>query len=98
MLKDLCYRFAPQLGLTISIDDSRPPGQEARILDKHEEEADRVEQQFRRGMITDGERRHQEVEIWTNATAKVQAAMEEGLATQRFNPIDMMVGSAHEGT
>ena len=35
--------------------------------------------------------------IWTDATAEVQAAMEKEFASQRFNPIDMMVGSGARG-
>ena len=49
------------------------------------------------GIITDGERRQQEVRIWTDATAEVQAAMEAEFKAQRFNPIDMMVGSGARG-
>ena len=48
-------------------------------------------------MITDGERRQQEVRIWTEATTEVQQAMEAEFAAQRFNPIDMMVGSGARG-
>ena len=35
--------------------------------------------------------------IWTEATAKVQEAMETEFKAQRFNPIDMMVGSGARG-
>src|SRR6185503_6381460 len=45
----------------------------------------------------DGERRQQEVRIWTDATAEVQAAMEAEFKSARFNPIDMMVGSGARG-
>src|SRR4029078_2594344 len=49
------------------------------------------------GIITDGERRQQEVRIWTDATAEVQKAMEAEFKAQRFNPIDMMLGSGARG-
>jgi len=96
-VKNLCYRYASQSGLTVSIDDVRTPAAKAALLDEHEKMADKVETQFRRGIITDGERRQQEVRIWTDATAKVQAAMEAEFKAQRFNPIDMMVGSGARG-
>ena len=96
-VKNLCYRYASQSGLTVSIDDVRTPAAKAALLDEHEKMADKVEGQFRRGIITDGERRQQEVRIWTDATAKVQAAMEAEFKAQRFNPIDMMVGSGARG-
>jgi DNA-directed RNA polymerase subunit beta' len=96
-IKDLCYHYAARSGLTISIDDVTTPPEKRAILDDHEKEADKVEQQFRRGIITDGERRQKEVEIWTNATDKVREAMEQALSSKQFNPIDMMVGSGARG-
>ena len=96
-IKDLCFGFAARSGLTISIDDVTTPPEKRGILDEHEKEADKVEAQFRRGIITDGERRQKEVEIWTNATDKVREAMELALSSKQFNPIDMMVGSGARG-
>ena len=80
-------------GLTVSIDDVQTPPEKKEILDRHEKEAEKVETQFRRGIITDGERRQKEVEIWTTATDEVRIEMEALLKEQQFNPIDMMVGS-----
>ncbi|MEM8905232.1 MAG: DNA-directed RNA polymerase subunit beta', partial [Actinomycetota bacterium] len=97
LLKNLCYRFASQSGLTISIDDIATPDEKRTILDHHEDSAQKVEQQFRRGIITDGERRQKEVEIWTTATDEVREAMEASLKAKKFNPIDMMVGSGARG-
>ena len=96
-MKAVCYRYASQSGLTVSIDDVKTPKTKRSILDGYEKQADKVETQFRRGIITDGERRQQEVRIWTDATAEVQAAMEAEFKAQRFNPIDMMVGSGARG-
>ncbi|MFY9480337.1 MAG: DNA-directed RNA polymerase subunit beta', partial [Ilumatobacteraceae bacterium] len=67
------------------------------ILDRHEKDADKVEQQFRRGIITDGERRQQEVRIWTDATAVVQKAMQDEFAALEYNPVDMMITSGARG-
>jgi DNA-directed RNA polymerase subunit beta' len=96
-IKNLCYRFASQSGLTVSIDDVKTPKVKREMLDGYEAQADKVENQFRRGIITDGERRQQEVRIWTEATATLQDIMEDEFRSQRFNPIDMMVGSGARG-
>jgi DNA-directed RNA polymerase subunit beta' len=96
-LKGVCYRYASQSGLTVSIDDVKTPKKKRDILDSYEKQADKVETQFRRGIITDGERRQQEVTIWTDATADVQAAMVDEFKADRFNPIDMMVTSGARG-
>ena len=62
-----------------------------------EADAERVEQQYDRGIITDDERRQKEIEIWTEATDKVRDAMQDELRAEKFNPIEMMVGSGARG-
>ena len=84
-------------GVTVSVDDVKTPSTKKSILEKHEAEAEKVEKQFRRGIITDGERRQKEVEIWSLATEEVKNDMEKGLQEESFNPIDMMVGSGARG-
>ncbi|MDQ3679215.1 MAG: DNA-directed RNA polymerase subunit beta', partial [Actinomycetota bacterium] len=70
-IKDLGFRFATQSGLTISMEDVRTPPEKAAILDRHEKEAEKAETQFKRGIITDDERRQKEIEIWTSANSEV---------------------------
>ena len=96
-MKGLCFRYAAQSGLTISVDDIKTPIDKKSILDRHEKEADKVEQQFRRGVITDGERRQKEVEIWSEATTEVENSMKIALKAVQFNPLDVMVGSGARG-
>ena len=96
-IKDLCYRYATQSGLTVSVDDVKTPRNKRQILEEFEKQAEKVENQFRRGIITDGERRQQEVRIWTEATSDVQKAMEAEFKALEFNPVDMMIGSGARG-
>jgi len=96
-LKDLCFLWAKRSGVTVSIDDIKTPPDKQDILDRYEKDADKVENHFRRGIITDGERRQQEVEIWTDATNEIREQMELALKADKFNPIDMMVGSGARG-
>jgi DNA-directed RNA polymerase subunit beta' len=96
-IKDLGFRYATRSGLTISIDDVRTPPDKIAILDRYEREAEKAETQFKRGIITDDERRQKEIEIWTSANSEVGRAMEKNLATVAFNPLDMMVDSGARG-
>ena len=96
-IKDLCYRYASQSGLTVSVDDVKTPKAKRSILDGYEKQAEKVENQFRRGIITDGERRQQEVRIWTDATADVQEAMVAEFKALKSNPVMMMIGSGARG-
>jgi DNA-directed RNA polymerase subunit beta' len=96
-IKNLGFRYAAQSGLTISIDDVKTPPEKASILDRYEKEAEKAETQFKRGIITDDERRQKEIEIWTSANSEVGRAMEKSLAGMAFNPLDMMVDSGARG-
>jgi DNA-directed RNA polymerase subunit beta' len=96
-IKDLGFEYATQAGLTISVADVRTPAMKAELLERFEAEASKVESQFDKGIITDDERRQKEIEIWTDATDKVREAMQAELSAEKFNPIDMMVGSGARG-
>jgi DNA-directed RNA polymerase subunit beta' len=96
-IKALGFRYAAQSGLTISIDDVRTPPEKLGILDRYEKEAEKAETQFKRGIITDDERRQKEIEIWTSANSEVGRAMEQTLSGLAFNPLDMMVDSGARG-
>ncbi|MGH9104937.1 MAG: DNA-directed RNA polymerase subunit beta', partial [Acidimicrobiales bacterium] len=96
-IKELCYRYATQSGLTISMEDVKVPAKKAEIIARHEADAEKAESQFKRGIITDDERRQKEIEIWTTANSEVGKAMEESLRKIAFNPLDMMVDSGARG-
>ena len=96
-LKDLCFRFATQSGLTISLEDIKVPADKPKILDRRERQAQSTENQFRRGIISDGERRQKEIETWLEATQEVQDSMVEALRSEELNPINMMVDSGARG-
>ncbi|HVV37449.1 MAG TPA: DNA-directed RNA polymerase subunit beta' [Acidimicrobiales bacterium] len=96
-IKTIGFRYGAQSGLTISIDDVKTPPSKGSILDRFEKEAEKTETQFKRGIITDDERRQKEVEIWTSANSEIKKAMEATLAENPFNSINMMVDSGARG-
>ena len=96
-LKELGFEYSTRAGLTISIADVRTPPRRPGSSTSTRSEAEKVEQQYDRGIITDDERRQKEIEIWTDATDQVTEAMQEELQAEQFNPIEMMVGSGARG-
>ncbi len=96
-LKDLGFEYSSRAGVTISIADVKTPDAKPEIIEAHEREAEKVEQQYDRGIITDDERRQKEIEIWTEATQQVTDAMTAEMSQNFFNPIEMMVGSGARG-
>jgi DNA-directed RNA polymerase subunit beta' len=96
-IKSICYRYASQSGLTVSIDDVKTPASKKEMLEGYEKQAENVENQFKRGIITDGERRQQEVSIWSEATDKVKDEMEKAFKAELTNPVYMMIDSGARG-
>ena len=85
-LKALGYEWSTRAGLTISISDVTTPPAKAGLLEQFEGEAAKVESQYDRGIITDDERRQQEIEIWTDATNQVTKAMQDLMQSTQVQP------------
>ncbi len=96
-IKSLGFRFATKAGLTVGLEDVKTPPDKPQIVHVYEGQAEEVEVSYRKGLITDDERRQKLIEIWTEATEKVKDAMEVTLGEDRFNPIFMMVRSGARG-
>ena len=94
-LKSLGFHWATRAGATIGIEDVVTPPRKAEILETYETQADKVQSQYEKGLITDDERRQELIEIWTKATAEVGKEMEENFP--RVNPVWMMVYSGARG-
>jgi DNA-directed RNA polymerase subunit beta' len=94
-LKNLGFHYATRAGVTVGIEDVTTPTAKAKILDEHEKRAQKVETQYRKGIITDDERRQELIEIWTQATDEVKDAMEDEFTPT--NPIFMMANSGARG-
>ena len=94
-LKDTGFHWATRSGVTVSIDDVTTPDDKAEILADYEGQANKVQKQFERGLVTDEERRQELVEIWTQASNDVAKSMERSFS--RTNPIFMMVDSGASG-
>jgi DNA-directed RNA polymerase subunit beta' len=94
-VKDTGFKWATKAGVTIGLQDVTTPPEKEKILAEHEKRAEKVESQYRKGVITDSERRQELVEIWTEATDKVKDAMEARF--DELNPIFMMANSGARG-
>jgi len=94
-LKDIGFRYATKAGVTVSFADVEAPPAKADILAEHDELAQKVEMQFRKGVITNDERKQELIETWTEATNRVATAMEDNFG--RLNPIYMMAASGARG-
>ncbi len=94
-LKNLGFHYATKAAITIGMDDIVIPPDKWQILDKPEEEVEKIKRQFRRGLITREESHQRIVDIWTKATVDVSVALEKNF--DAFNPVYMMANSGARG-
>ncbi|HEX2049282.1 MAG TPA: DNA-directed RNA polymerase subunit beta', partial [Actinomycetota bacterium] len=90
-VKSVGFKYATKAGVTIGLEDVTTPAAKPKILAEHEKRAEKVESQYRKGVITEDERRQELIEIWTEATERVKDEMEKGF--DELNPIYMMANS-----
>src|SRR5699024_1506465 len=89
------FSWATRSGVTIAISDIIRPEDKPAILEEYEERANKVQSQYDLGLITDIERRTELIEIWTEATNKVDDAMQKNFPVE--NAINQMVSSGARG-
>ncbi|MGH2426549.1 MAG: DNA-directed RNA polymerase subunit beta' [bacterium] len=95
-LKDLGFKYATKSGAGIAIGDIAIPPQKDKILAAGEKQVDAIEQQFRRGLITSGEKYQRTIDVWTKVTEEITEAMLQNF--DNFNPLYMMAFSGARGT
>ena len=110
-LKDLGFSQATKAGLSISISDLKIPEKKGYILAEAKRQVEDVQEQYRKGLITDGERYNKIVDIWSKVTEEIALEMMRELSVQEvetkegkkehissFNPVFMMVDSGARGS
>ncbi len=99
-LKELGFRYATQAGISVSIDDMVIPESKREILEAADKEVEKITAQYRKGVITDGERYNKIIDVWTHANTDVAKVMFDRLREDQggFNPIFMMADSGSRGS
>src|SRR5213075_644711 len=102
-LKNLGFLYATKAGISIGIDDLVTPPSKKDIVAKAEKDVITVEQQYRDGVITNGERYNKVIAIWSEATDKVAKEMFKAMddrekSSGEMNPILIMSDSGARGS
>jgi len=95
-IKRLGFEMGTLGGISIGIDDMCVPVAKPQVLKESKEEVARVEDQYRKGIITNSERKSKIIDIWTHATDKISDLLFKGMDS--FNPIFMMADSGARGS
>ncbi len=95
-MKDLGFEYATLAGLSISVNDLKIPAKKSVYIERAQEKVAKIDDQYRRGIITEGERYNNIIDIWTQTTDDVADGVFSELDV--FNPIFMMADSGARGS
>ncbi|MFZ2385027.1 MAG: DNA-directed RNA polymerase subunit beta' [Candidatus Omnitrophota bacterium] len=94
--KKVGFTFATLGGISIGINDLLIPKEKQEVLKESRAEVAKVEEQYRRGVITDRERKSKVIDIWTHTTDKISDLLFKEMP--KFNPIFIMADSGARGS
>jgi len=100
-LKELGFQTAFSAGISIGIDDMIIPENKKEIVHDARKKVDEVESQYKKGIITSGERYNKIIDIWTGATDRIAksvfAKLENNDGKVEVNPVYIMMDSGARG-
>ena len=100
-LKEAGFREATRAGVSIGIDDMIIPKEKNQEIETAQKQIADVERQYRKGVITPGERYNKIIDIWTHCTDQISGVMlrtfDQNQGKREYNPISLMVDSGARG-
>ena len=105
-IKDIGFEYAMKSGTTIAVADITIPQEKYEIIDKSQKEVDKINRDYRRGLLKEEERDKLVIEVWKDTTDEVgkavRAAMDpngnlstmatSGATKGGFGPISQLAG------
>ena len=95
-IKSLGFKYSTVGAITVSANDMSIPEAKYTLVSETEQRVAQIDRQFKRGFITDDERRRLIIAEWDKTTKDVTTALIDNL--DRFNPIYMMSNSGARGS
>ena len=96
-MKDLGFYYSTIAGITVSMADVRLSKKKPEIVAETQTMVDKINKQYKRGLITEEERFTKVIETWNGATDRVKAELEEVAKSEVDNPIFIMMNSKARG-
>ena len=95
-IKRLGFHYSTVGAITISVSDIVIPEAKKEYLRAAEEKVLEIEKKFKRGFLTNKERKENVIKVWSETTNKVTDSLMDGLS--EFNPVYMMANSGARGS
>ena len=95
-IKALGYKYATRSAITVSVYDIKTPAVKKTMLAETDEKVAKVNNLYRRGLMSEDERYNHVIELWANCTSTLREQILPNL--DKFNPIRMMTDSGARGS
>ena len=96
-LKDQGFKYSTIAGITVSYADIKTTNKKEEFISEAKAQVDKVNKQYKKGIITKEERHEEVISIWTKTTDKVKNEFKEMSNGDFDNPIFMMMNSGARG-
>ena len=96
-LKDLGFHYSTKSGISIAMTDIKESEMKTQVLKESQEMVDKINNQYKRGLITEQERYEKVINVWVDAKNKISKELEEMVKNDKANPISMMMLSKARG-
>ncbi len=97
-MKDLGFYYSTIAGITIAMSDVSTSEKKEQFVAEGQALVDKINKQYKRGLITEEERHEKVIETWHGVKDKVQDELEEISKEQVDNPIFIMMHSKARGS
>ena len=97
-LKDLGFKYSTIAGITVSAADIVPSKTKHQVIEEGNALVEKINKQYKRGLITEEERYNNVIDVWTKANKKIQKELEEISSSDFDNPLFMMMNSGARGS
>ena len=94
-IKKLGFKYSTRGAITIGVSDMIIPEIKQRYLEETDKKVEMITRQYRRGLITEEERKNAVINAWNKTTEDVKDALIASM--DKFNPVFMMSNSGARG-
>ena len=94
-IKAMGFKYSTKGSISISISDMTVPPQKKVIIAEGDKKVEAISKMYKRGLLSNEERRERVIKIWEDVTKDVTTALQDNL--DEFNTIKMMADSGARG-
>ncbi|KPJ73567.1 DNA-directed RNA polymerase subunit beta' [Parcubacteria bacterium DG_74_1] len=95
-IKDLGFEYATVSGISWGIDDLIIPAEKERIIKEAEKEVEKIEEHFKKGLLSEEEKQAKIIGIWTKAKSEIEIQVPETLPPD--GPVFQIVDAGARGS